>query len=309
MALIPYDDRDGFIWLNGQLVEWREAQVHVLSHGLHYASSIFEGERAYGGRIFKSREHTERFFQSAKIMDMPMPFTIDQIEAAKKDVLKANGIADGYVRPVAWRGSEMMAVAAQHATTHVAIATWPWPNLFGDDAAKTGISLTMAPYRRPAPDMAPVHAKAAGLYMICTLSKHQAESKGFNDALMLDYRGQLAEATGANVFLVRDGVIHTPTPDCFLDGITRRTVMDIARAKGYEVVQRAIWPEEIFTADEMFLSGTAAEVMPVGRVDDHAFNQREVGLELRSAYLELVNSPTGTLAGVTAEEPQIVAAE
>jgi len=302
MSLLPFDDRDGFLWLDGRLVEWRQAKLHVLSHGLHYGSGIFEGERAYNGRIFKSEEHTARLFESARIMDMPMPFTQDRILAAKEEVLRANGLTDAYVRPVAWRGAEVLTVNAQLATTHVAVAAW---HRVSDDAAQAraekGLALTMAPYRRPGPDMAPVHAKASGLYMICTISKHQALRQGFDDAVMLDYRNQVAEATGANLFLVRDGALHTPIADCFLNGITRRTVIDLARAKGYEVTERAILPEEMTAADEMFLVGTAAEVVPVSRLDDHQFASRDTGLAIRAAYLDLVRG-TGEQAAAGAAD-------
>ncbi|MBT5780493.1 MAG: branched-chain amino acid aminotransferase, partial [Rhodospirillaceae bacterium] len=243
--LIPFDDRDGVIWFDGEMVPWRDAKLHVLSHALHYASCVFEGERAYSGRIFKLSEHTERLFDSAAQLDMEIPFTPAQIDAACNELIKRQDIVDGYVRPVAWRGSEMMGVSAQVAKTHVAIATWPWPNLFGDDRLDSGIRMKTSKWRRPAPNTAPVKAKAAGLYMICTLSRHSVEPEGYDDALMLDWRGQVAESTGANIFLVIKGVIHTPTPDCFLDGITRRTVMDLARKRGHEVIERVIMPEDL----------------------------------------------------------------
>lgn len=270
-ALIPFDDRDGFIWFDGKLVPWRDAQVHVLTHALHYASAVFEGERAYGGRIFKSRAHSERLRRSAEILDFAIPYTAAQIDAAKAETLKANNLVDGYLRPVAWRGAEMMGVSAQHNKIHLAIAAWAWPSYFSAEARAKGIRLCMAKYRRPAPDTAPTESKAAGLYMICTISKHQAEREGFQDALMLDYRGQVAEATGANVFFVIDGAIHTPKPDCFLDGLTRRTVIDLARARQLKVVERAILPEEMATFSECFLTGTAAEVTPVREIAQYTF--------------------------------------
>jgi len=270
-GLIPFDDRDGFIWFDGKLVPWRDAQVHVLTHALHYASAVFEGERAYGGRIFKSREHSERLRRSAEILDFEIPYTAEQIDAAKAETLKANTLVDGYLRPVAWRGSEMMGVSAQHNKIHLAIATWVWPSYFDPAERLRGIRLDLADYRRPDPRTAPCLAKAAGLYMICTISKHQAEREGFQDALMLDYRGQVAEATGANVFFVIDGEIHTPTPDCFLDGLTRRTVIELARARQLKVVERAILPEEMAKATECFLTGSAAEITPVAEIAQYRF--------------------------------------
>lgn len=279
MALIPFHDRDGEIWQNGALVPWREAKVHVLTHGLHYGSCVFEGERVYGGEIFKLREHTERLFTSAKMMDFEIPFTVEEIDEACNATCAANNIVDGYVRPVAWRGSEMMGVSAQHNTINVAIAAWDWPAYFTPEARLQGIRMQFAKWKRPSPECAPVHAKAAGLYMICTLSKHAAEQAGYNDALMLDWRGQVAEATGANVFLVQDGVIHTPKPDCFLDGITRRTAIELAKARGFEVVERAIMPEEFGKTQEVFLTGTAVEVTPVREIGEYSF---EVGAVCRA---------------------------
>ena len=282
--LIPFDDRDGVIWFDGEMVPWRDAKVHVLSHALHYASCVFEGERAYSRRIFKLSEHTERLFESAALLDMEIPFTPAEINAACIDLIARQDIVDGYLRPVAWRGSEMMGVSAQAAKTHVAIATWPWPNLFGDDRLETGIRMKTSKWRRPSPEMAPVKAKAAGLYMICTLSRHSVEPEGYDDALMLDWRGQVAESTGANIFLVQNGVIHTPTPDCFLDGITRRTVMDLARKRGYEVIERVIMPEDLADADEVFLTGTAAEVTPVGEIDEHNYQVGPITRQLMDDY-------------------------
>jgi len=270
-ALIPFDDRDGFIWLDGKLIPWRDAQMHVLTHALHYASAVFEGERAYAGRVFKSREHSERLRRSAELLDFEIPYTAEQIDAAKAETLKANGLTDAYLRPIAWRGAEMMGVSAQHNKIHLAIATWAWPSYFSPELRARGIRLCMAKYRRPSPETAPTASKAAGLYMICTISKHQAEREGFQDALMLDYRGQVAEATGANVFFVIDGEIHTPTPDCFLDGLTRRTVIDLARARQFKVVERAILPDEMARATECFLTGTAAEITPVGEIAQYRF--------------------------------------
>jgi len=290
MALIPFDDRDGEIWYDGHFVPWRDAKLHVLSHGLHYASCVFEGQRAYGGKVFKLREHTDRLHESGRLLGFGIPYTADQIDAATVELLKRNKIVDGYVRPVAWRGSEMMAVSAQQTKIHVAIATWPWPSYFSPEALTRGIRLKFADWRRPAPNTAPTKSKAAGLYMICTLSKHKAEAEGFQDALMLDWRGQVAEATGANVFMAKDGKLHTPTPDCFLDGITRRTVIDLARQAGIEVIERAIQPEELKGADEMFLTGTAAEVTPIGEIDGLHFQVGPITRMLVNAYAKAVRA-------------------
>lgn len=288
MALIPFDDRDGFIWYDGKLVPWRDAKLHVLSHGLHYGSSVFEGVRVYNGKIFKNTEHNERFHRSAKLLDFTIPYSVAEMDAACEAAVKANNIVNGYLRPVAWRGSEMMAIAAQQTTIHVAIATWEMPGYFSPEAREKGLKLTVSQWRRPAPDMAPSASKAAGLYMICTMSKHAAERAGFHDALMHDYRGLLAEATGANLFLVMNGELHTPTPDCFLDGITRRTVMQLARDHGMTVVERHIEPSELKNAQEAFLTGTAAEITPIGSVDDISFTVGPVTKTLMQAYSELV---------------------
>ncbi|MEE9381040.1 MAG: branched-chain amino acid aminotransferase, partial [Hyphomonadaceae bacterium] len=255
MAKIPYDDRDGFIWMDGDFVPWRDTKVHVLTHGLHYASSVFEGERAYSGKIFKSREHSERLHKSANILGFELPFSVDEIEDAKKETLAKAGLEDAYVRPIAWRGSEMMGVSAQSNTIHLAIAVWHWGDYFADKMK--GIRMTNATWRRPDPKTAPCDAKAAGLYMICTMSKHDAERDGYQDALMLDWRGHVAEATGANIFFIRDGAIHTPTPDCFLNGITRRTAMELAKARNIEIIERTIMPDELSTFSECFITGTA----------------------------------------------------
>ncbi|MDF3073518.1 MAG: ilvE [Alphaproteobacteria bacterium] len=266
-----FDDRDGLIWLDGKLVPWRDAKLHVLTHALHYASSVFEGERVYGGKVFKLTEHSQRLVDSATLMGFKIPYSVAEIDKATEETVKASGIVDGYVRPVAWRGSEMMGVSAQNNTIHLAIAVWEWPSYFTPEARMKGIRLKISPWQRPDPKTAPVHAKAAGLYMICTLSKHQAESEGFDDALMLDWRGQVAEATGANVFFVMDGEIHTPKPDCFLDGITRRTVIGLAKNRQMKVIERAIMPEEMAKATECFLTGTAAEVTPVREIGPYRF--------------------------------------
>ncbi len=288
MALTPYDDRNGVIWFDGELIPWRDAKLHVLSHALHYASAVFEGERVYNGRVYKLSEHSERLGESARQMDMKMPFTAAEIDAATREVVAANGIAEGYVRPVAWRGSEMMGVAAQQCTTHVAIAPWEWPPYFGDDAGQRGIRLAFAEYRRPSPDTAPTKTKAAGLYMICTLTKHKAEAQGYDDALMLDWRGRVAESTGANFFMVQNGALHTPVPDCFLDGITRRTVIELARGRGIETVERVIMPDELGDADEAFLTGTAAEVTPIAEIGPHHYQVGPVTRTLMEDYAEAV---------------------
>ncbi len=284
MALVPFDDRDGFIWMNGEMLPWRDAKLHVLSHALHYASAVFEGERVYNGSVFKLGEHTERLINSGRILGFKVPYSAEEIDAATYDVIKANGITDGYVRPIAWRGSEMMGVSAQQTRINVAIACWEWPSYFTPEARMRGIRLMVSPWRRPAPDTAPTQSKAAGLYMICTMSKHAAENEGWDDALMLDYRGQIAEATGANIFLVINGEIHTPTPDCFLDGITRRTVIDLAKRRGYTVIERAIQPEEFTQAQEVFLTGTAAEVTPVRQIGDWTFTPADVCKTLIADY-------------------------
>jgi branched-chain amino acid aminotransferase len=271
MAVLPFDDRDGSIWYDGGLVPWRAAQTHVLTHGLHYASSVFEGQRIYRGQIYKLAEHTARLFESARIMDMTIPFTEEQINEACLEVARVQGLEDGYMRPLVFRGSEMMSVAAPNAKIHVAIAAWPWPSYFSPEEKRKGIRLTVSDWRRPAPDTAPTRAKAAGLYMICTISKHAAERQGFADALMYDYRGFIAEATGANVFFAKDGALHTPIPDCFLDGITRKSVISLAHARQSPVFERHIEPAEMAGFEECFLTGTAAEVTPVSQVGPYQF--------------------------------------
>ncbi len=287
--MLSFDDHDGFIWYDGKMVPWREANLHVLSHGLHYASSVFEGQRVYAGTIFKLAEHTERLFESASQLGFEIPFSQGHINRANYDVCKANNIDDGYVRPVAWRGSEMMGVSAQQNAIHVAIAAWEWPSYFSPEARLKGIKLQWSDWRRPDPATIPAKAKAAGLYMICTLSKHKAEAEGFDDALMLDWRGRLAESTGANIFLVINGELHTPTPDCFLDGITRRTVIGLAEAQQIPVIERIIMPAELEKADEVFLTGTAAEVTPVGQIGDLSFTPGEVCRILIDDFTALTN--------------------
>jgi branched-chain amino acid aminotransferase len=285
MSVIPFDQRDGFIWFDGGLVPWREAKIHVLTHGLHYGSCVFEGERAYGGEIFKCTEHSARLKRSAEMLDFEIPYSVEEIDAAKRLVLKESGLVDAYVRPVAWRGSEMMGVSAQDNTIHLAIAVWEWPSYFDAAAKMKGIRLDMAEYRRPDPATAPCHSKAAGLYMICTISKHKAERKGYADALMLDYEGNVAECTGANVFFTRDGAIHTPVADCFLDGITRRTVIDLARRRGFEVIERRIRPEEMASFNECFITGSAAEVTPVSEIGPYRFTPGNMSRTLMEDYL------------------------
>ncbi|MFH5923949.1 branched-chain amino acid aminotransferase [Roseomonas xinghualingensis] len=287
MAPIPFDDRDGLIWFDGQFVPWRDAKLHVLTHGLHYASGVFEGERAYSGHIFKLREHTERLFQSARILGFEIPYTMEEIDAACIETMRRNNLTEAYIRPIAYRGSEMLAVSAQQTRIHVAIAAWAWPNLFGEDRMK-GITLGMAKWRRPSPETAPTASKASGLYMIGTMSKRDAEAEGFNDALMLDWKGDVAEATGANAFFVFDGELHTPKPVGFLDGITRRTVMNLARQNQIKVVERTIALEEIARASEVFLAGTAAEVTPVRRIADHHYAPGRITEMLVGEYARLV---------------------
>lgn len=293
--LVPYHDRDGLIWFDGALVPWREANVHLLTHGLHYASAVFEGERAYGGEIFKLTEHSERLVEGAKIMDFEIPYTVAEIDQACRDAVAANNLTDCYVRPIAWRGSEQMGVSAQHSKIHLAIAAWTWGSYFPMEQRLKGIRITHATYRRPDPMCAPSKAKAAGLYMICTIEKHRAERAGYSDALMLDYRGLVAECTGANVFFVKDGVIHTPDPACFLDGITRRTVIGLAKQRGIKVVERAIQPDELGTFSECFITGTAAEITPVGEIGEHVYKPASITETLLNDYMTMVR-PTARAA-------------
>jgi branched-chain amino acid aminotransferase len=287
---VSFDDRDGFIWMDGKIVEWREAKVHVLTHALHYASSVFEGQRAYGGTIFKLREHSERLRRSAELIGFEIPYTAEEIDAACIEVLKANGLTDAYMRPVAWRGSESMGVNPQGTKPHLAIAAWNWGKYYPPEKAAKGIRLDIAPWRRPAPYTAPVHSKASGLYMIASMSKAHADDRGYDDALMMDYRGQVAEATGANAFFIRDGVIHTPTPDCFLNGITRQTLIDLARKRGIEVQERAIWPEELESFEGFFLTGSAAEVTFVQSAGPWSFEIGALQQQLAKDYDDLVNN-------------------
>jgi branched-chain amino acid aminotransferase len=288
----PFDNRDGTIWLDGKLVPWRDAHVHVLTHALHYASCVFEGERIYSGRIFKLREHSQRLIDSARILGFTIPYSLEQIEQAQIDTVTASGIADGYVRPVAWRGPEQMGVAAQHTKIHMAIAVWDdWKAYFTPEARAKGIRMSWAKWARPAPNTAPTAAKAAGLYMICTLSKHAAEAEGFDDALMLDWRGQIAEATGANIFLGINGELHTPKPDCFLDGITRKVVIGLAKARQIKVVERAIMPSELTQTQEVFVTGSAAEVTPVTQIGEHKYPVGPLTKTLMEDFDRLVRSP------------------
>ncbi|THH34762.1 branched-chain amino acid aminotransferase [Aliishimia ponticola] len=285
-----YDDRDGKIWMNGQMVDWRSAQVHVLTHALHYASSVFEGERAYNGKIFLSRQHSERLHFSAGELDFQIPWTVDEIEAAKQEVLTANGFTDAYVRAVAWRGAgEDMGVAAARNPVNLAIAAWEWGSYYGDAKFK-GAKLDIAKWKRPSPETIPVHAKASGLYMICTTSKHAAEAKGCSDALFMDYRGYVAEATGANIFFVKDGEVHTPKPDCFLNGLTRQTVIGMLQDRQVKVHERVIMPEEMESFEQCWLTGTAAEVTPVGQIGDYNFEVGALTREMSESYEKLVRS-------------------
>lgn len=286
--LVPYHDRDGVIWFDGKLVPWREANIHLLTHGLHYASAVFEGERAYGGEIFKLTEHSQRLVEGGRTMDFEIPYSVAEIDQACRDVVKANNLVDCYVRPIAWRGSEQMGVSAQLAKIHLAVAAWDWGSYFPMEQRLKGIRLTWAQYRRPDPRTAPAKTKAAGLYMICTLEKHRAERAGYADAVMLDWRGHVAECTGANIFLVKDGKIHTPTPDCFLDGITRRTVIGLAKTRGFEVIERTIMPDELGSFQECFLTGTAAEVTPVSEIGEHRYKPAKVCETLLNDYMAAV---------------------
>ncbi|MAR55868.1 MAG: branched-chain amino acid aminotransferase [Rickettsiales bacterium] len=290
MEIIPFDDRDGYIWKNGEFVPWREAKLHVLSHGLHYGSSVFEGERVYNGKVFKLEEHGERLHRSAELVGFEIPYSAEVMNAAVNELIAKQGVVNGYVRRIAWRGSEMMAISAQHNTIHAAIACWDWPNMYKASGVKSeGIKMKTSPWRRPSPETAPCASKAAGLYMICTMSKHAVEREGYHDALMLDWRGFVAEATGANIFFLIDGKIHTPTPDCFLDGITRRTVIGLLKDRGIEVIERHIKPEEIAQATEAFLTGTAAEITPIASIDAKEFEIGQVTKQVQADYSALVN--------------------
>ncbi|MCH9807291.1 MAG: branched-chain amino acid aminotransferase [Alphaproteobacteria bacterium] len=287
-SLVPFDERDGLIWFDGEMVQWRDAKLHLLTHALHYGSAVFEGERCYGGEIFKLTEHSQRLVEGARIIDFEIPYSVAEIDEACREVVRANNLTDAYVRPIAWRGSEQMGVSAQDNSIHLAIAAWDWGSYFPMEERLKGLRLTRAKYRRPDPATAPCKAKAAGLYMICTIEKHRAERAGYADALMLDYRGQVAECTGANVFFIQDGVIHTPIPDCFLDGITRRTVIGLAQARGYQVVERVIMPEELGDFSECFITGTAAEVTPVSEIGEFKYTPGTICQTLIQDYMDLV---------------------
>jgi len=286
MSFVPYDDRDGWIWLDGVLTPWREARVHVLTHSLHYGAAVFEGERAYDGVVFKSREHSRRLQRSAELVGYSCPLSVEELDAVKREVMERNGLSDCYVRAFCWRGSEMMGVSAQQASIRACVAVWHWGNYFADKMK--GIRVTLSDWKRPSPETIPSAAKASGLYMICTMSKHKAEAAGYADALMLDYRGYVAELTGANIFFVRDGVIHTPLPDCFLNGITRLTVIDLARARGFEVIERHITPDELPSFSECFITGTAAEVTPVTELVGRAYKPGFITEALIEDYDRLV---------------------
>lgn len=289
MSLVPFDDRDGWIWLDGRFVPWRDAKVHVLSHAMHYGSGVFEGERMYNGSIFALGAHTRRLFHSANTLDFDIPFTVDEMNQACLDTCARNDLADCYVRPIAWRGSEQMSVSARETQIHVAVAVWAWPKYFDATKFNRGIRLCWAKYRRPPAEAAPTSAKAVGLYMICTISKNAAERDGYDDALMLDCDGNVAETTGANIFFVREGALYTPTPDCFLNGITRQTVIELAREGGLRVVETRIRPEALATFSECFVVGTAAEVTPVGEIAEHRFRPGPVTFSLVERYATRVN--------------------
>jgi len=284
-----FDDRDGWIWIDGKLVPWREANVHILTHAMHYASSVFEGQRAYGGVIFKLSEHSARLRKSAELLGFELPWSVDELDAACNEVVKANGLTDAYVRPVAWRGSEQMGVSPKGTKPHVAIAAWNWGKYFAPEIAEKGLRLDIAPWRRPAPYTAPVHSKAAGLYMIASLSKKHADERGYDDALMFDWRGQVAEATGANAFFVKEGKLVTPTPDCFLNGITRQTVIDLARRLHIDVEERAVWPDELESFEQMFITGSAAEVTFIRSAGPWSFEIGDLSRQLAKDYDDLVN--------------------
>ncbi len=293
--MIPYDKREGKIWYNNDLVDWQDVKLHILSHGLHYASCVFEGLRVYDGEIFKLEEHTDRLYHSAKKMDIKIPYSKDEINNATKKIVSVQNVQNGYIRPVAWRGSEMMAVAAQQTKIHMAIATWEWGTYFDPKLKTEGIKLNISNWRRPAPNTIPWDTKASGLYMICTLSKHEAEKQGYTDSLMLDHEGNISEATGANIFFKdNNGELHTPTPDCFLDGITRRTVIEIAKSKNIKVNERKISPDELSSFVGSFLTGTAAEVTPISKIAEHTYKVCNLILDLSASYDKLVRKKKTT---------------
>ena len=287
------ENKEGLIWYNGDLVDWKDAKLHLLSHGLHYASSVFEGERAYSGKIFKLNEHTERLLDSASQLDLNVPYTLSEIKDACCLALEKNNLKDAYIRPIIWRGAETMGVSAPNSKIHCAIAVWEWPSYFSPEDKLKGIRLTLSKWKRPSPETIPCKAKAAGLYMICTLSKQEAESRGYDDALMLDWKGQVAEATGANVFFIIGNEIHTPIPDCFLDGITRRTVIEIAKVQGLKIIERKIEIDELSDFEQCFITGTAAEVTPVSEIDNFNFSVGDKIMKLSDSYIDLVNNWDG----------------
>lgn len=288
MALVPFDERDGQLWMDGKLIPWRDAKIHVCTHALHYGSAVFEGERAYDGEVFKQEEHTNRLFESARMLSIDIPYTPEQVNKAIKETVKAQGWSDSYVRPIAWRGSGQMGVSAPNAGVHVAIAVWEWPSYFDPAEKLKGIRLQIARWKRPDPQTAPAKAKATGLYMICTLAKEEAEAAGYADALMFDWRGRVAEGTGANIFFIKDNVLHTPVPDCFLDGITRRTAMALARAHGWDIVERAIMPDEMEGFEQCFVTGSAAEITPVSEIGPYRFEVGAITKQLMDDYEKLV---------------------
>ena len=290
MQILPFDNRDGVIWLNGKFVEWRHANVHVLNHGLHYASCVFEGLRIYNGKIFKLDEHTERLFKSAKILDLDIPYNYQEVVDISKQIILKQNISDGYLRPVVWRGSEMMAISAKKGSTNLAIAAWEWPSYFSPKKLLEGIKLNVSKWLRPSPESAPTDSKAAGLYMICSLSKHEAEKLGFDDALMLDYRGYVAEATGANIFFVKENELFTPVADCFLNGITRQTVIEIAQENNIKVHEKHFQLDFLKTCDEVFLTGTAVEITPVSSIKQFNFEERKLTKFLISEFKKKVTS-------------------
>ncbi len=296
MAAAAFSDRDGLIWMDGKILPWREANIHILTHGLHYASAVFEGERCYSGSIFKDKEHSDRLIRSAELIDMKMTMTSEEISRAKREILDANKLTDAYIRPVAWRGSEQMGISAQATLTHVAIACWEWPSYFSPEMREKGISLQTGKWRAPMPDTAPTQSKASCLYATHTMSKHAAEANGYTDALMLDYRGLVAEATGANLFMVKNGAIKTPIPDCFLNGLTRQTVIQLAKDLGLPIEETRIKPEDLAAADEVFLTGTAAEVTAVGKIDDVTYKVGPVTRQLREVYESLVRTKKAVTA-------------
>lgn len=299
MSKVSFENMDGQIWVNGDMVAWQQAHVHILTHALHYGTSVFEGVRIYDGHVFKMTEHNQRLIKSAELLDMKVPYSVEELNQATLAILQANNISNGYIRPLAWTGSETMGISTKNtSSTHVAIAVWEWPSYFTPEERLQGITLKTSPWRRPAPNTAPTEAKASGLYMICTLSKHQAEAAGYTDALMLDYRDYVAEATGANIFLVMDGKLHTPTPDCFLNGITRQTVIELAQSRGIDVIERHILPEELANASEVFVTGTAAEITPVRQIDNFHYQPADITKMLLTDYDNLVR---GKFAAAVAE--------